>query len=94
MNKKPWLAVILNVLLTGLGYIYVGKRKLFGIMLLVGELAAFAWALSEQELSNALSADPWLTATAILWTVAFAIDVYHDAKAAHAPVAPAPPPPG
>lgn len=45
MNKKPWLAVILNVLLTGLGYIYAGKRKLFGVMLLVGELAAIAWAL-------------------------------------------------
>ncbi len=30
-QKKPWLAAILNFLVAGLGYIYVGKRVGFGV---------------------------------------------------------------
>jgi len=33
MVKKPWLAAVLNIIFSGLGYIYVGKRKLFGALL-------------------------------------------------------------
>ena len=31
MNKKPWLAALLNLFFFGAGYIYNGKRKGLGI---------------------------------------------------------------
>ena len=40
--KKPWIAAILNFFTLGLGTMYVGKRTLFGTLMLVGAvLAAF-----------------------------------------------------
>ncbi|MBI5803178.1 hypothetical protein HY448_00650 [Candidatus Pacearchaeota archaeon] len=37
-KKSPWLAAILNFLLFGLGYIYVGKRVAFGIGLIIATI--------------------------------------------------------
>jgi hypothetical protein len=33
-KKNPWVAAILNLLIFGLGYVYVGKRIGFGIGLI------------------------------------------------------------
>ncbi len=38
MLKNPYVAAILNFALYGLGYIYLGKKKLFGILLLISDL--------------------------------------------------------
>jgi len=40
--KSPILAGILNFLLYGIGYLYLGKRKVFGIVLFLGDVAFFA----------------------------------------------------
>jgi hypothetical protein len=42
------LAAVLNLFLYGLGYVYIGKRKTFGILLFLGNIAFYAalgWAL-------------------------------------------------
>lgn len=42
MRKKiPIIAAILNFLLVGLGYLYTGRKKVFGILLLVYAVLAF-----------------------------------------------------
>jgi hypothetical protein len=38
-KKKPWIAALLNLLFWGLGYIYNGKRKVFGVMLFISVIA-------------------------------------------------------
>jgi hypothetical protein len=35
MAKSPILAALLNFIIWGLGYLYVGKRKLFGLLLVM-----------------------------------------------------------
>ena len=35
-KKSPWLAAILNFIFPGVGYIYVGKRKIFSYLLIIG----------------------------------------------------------
>ena len=34
-KKNPWIAALLNFLFYGAGYLYVGKRKVFGIGLIL-----------------------------------------------------------
>lgn len=35
MKKRPWLAALLNFVIPGVGYLYNGKRKLFGMLLIL-----------------------------------------------------------
>jgi len=81
MVKKPWLAAVLNIILSGLGYIYVGKRKLFGALLLVGELLTFVWIFTDPA-ALSLATNVWANLAGILWIAALAIDAYRDAKEA------------
>lgn len=37
-KKNPWAVAILNFLLPGLGYVYVGKRVGFGIGLIISSI--------------------------------------------------------
>ena len=77
-RKNPWIALILNIVLWGTGYIYNGKRKMFGVLILLSEVAAIVaigpnfFSLSEINL-------PLETMGAVL-TVAFALDAYNEAK--------------
>jgi len=43
MNKKPWLGVVLNFASRRVGYIYVGKRILFGILVLIIEIGSIIY---------------------------------------------------
>jgi len=79
MAKKPWLAAILNIILSGLGYLYVGKRKVFGTLLLVGELLAFVWLFTDPATLQLIS-NIWVTLAGLLWIIGLAIDAYNDAK--------------
>lgn len=80
-TKKPWLAAVLNVLLLGLGYLYVGKRKLFGALLLVADLLISVWTFHEPETLQLMISNAWVVSGSILMVVAFAMDAYHDAEA-------------
>ena len=40
MKKRPWLAALLNFVVPGLGYLYNGKRKFFGMVLILVGIAS------------------------------------------------------
>jgi hypothetical protein len=46
-KKSPVLAAILNFFVWGLGYLYLGKRTNFGIILVIGEIIAAAAVFTE-----------------------------------------------
>jgi len=73
MPRNPWIAVLINILLPGLGYIYAGVRMWFGILLIVSEVASIVWRQTEH-IGWALSA-PLLISWGAFW-VATSIDVY------------------
>ena len=72
--KKPWLAAHLNFHFYGVGYLYIGKRVLFGVLLLiVGIIESVYWF-------SALTMPPEVIAAGIIGAVAFAYDGYKDAR--------------
>jgi uncharacterized membrane-anchored protein YitT (DUF2179 family) len=79
MKKKPWLAALLNVLVTGLGYLYVGKRVIFGIILIIVEILGYVWAFTDLRVFPLLD-NPLLYIVSILYIAAFALDAYKTAK--------------
>lgn len=80
--KKPWLACVLNIILPGVGYIYVGRRVVFGILLFISNLLVWSFSLPDgwswSELSSSMLAAIFLAV--ILTTIAFAYDAYKDAQ--------------
>ena len=78
-GKKPWLAALLNIILTGLGYLYIGKRKLFGSLLLTGELLAIIWLFINPSILQLLD-NVWVYFISLPWIIGFAIDAYNEAK--------------
>ncbi len=79
MAKKPWLAALLNVIFSGLGYLYVGKRKLFGVLLILSEILAFVWLFTDPVAWQVME-NVWIALTGILFVIGLAIDAYNDAK--------------
>lgn len=79
MKKKPWLAAFLNVLVTGTGYLYVGKRTAFAVMLIISEVLAYFWLFSEPTALTVFS-NPWVMMAGVLYWIAFAFDAYQEAK--------------
>jgi hypothetical protein len=80
MNKKPWLAALLNFFLYGAGYVYLGKKKGFGLALIlawilvrIGEIAIYLTGLVFER---------WLVLFAGLFVfmLIFAYDGYQEAK--------------
>ena len=41
MGKNPTIAAILNFFLSGAGYLYLGKKRAFGSLVLLGSIAAW-----------------------------------------------------
>lgn len=81
MNNKPWLAAILNLVLPGLGYIYAGKRMLFGSAVLLYYLAIYytAFFLPSTTVDEPLTTIEKLTALMfLLLSIAFSYDAYRD----------------
>ena len=81
VRKNPWIALVLNVLLWGTGYIYNGRRKVFGILILLSEIGAIA-ALGPEYFADIFAYEinlPLETMAAVL-TVAFALDAWNEAK--------------
>ena len=80
MNKKPWLAALLNFLFYGAGYVYLGKKKGFGIGLIIawilvriGEIAIYLTGLVFEK---------WLVLFfgLFVFMLTFAYDGYQEAK--------------
>ncbi|RLG12550.1 MAG: hypothetical protein DRN71_05965 [Candidatus Nanohalarchaeota archaeon] len=71
--KKPWLAAILNLLLSGLGYVYVGKRVGFGIALVLWGVILFAMMSSQQ-------IPPMMWLDSFVLSILFAYDGYKTAQ--------------
>ncbi|OGI71102.1 hypothetical protein A3B84_03015 [Candidatus Nomurabacteria bacterium RIFCSPHIGHO2_02_FULL_35_13] len=76
--KKPWLACVLNIVLPGVGYIYVGNRVVFGILLFISNLIVWTSSVSLSEFSN--SAIGIMVISGIVMIIAFAYDGYKDAQ--------------
>jgi len=71
--KNPWLSAILNFILPGLGYVYVGKRVGFGIGLVVWG-AILLYSIATIELHPVV----WLDA--FVMDILFAYDGYKTAE--------------
>ncbi len=90
MNKRPWLAAVLNFFFMGPGYVYNGRRIGLGIG---WTLAAIALTVVEQApvFSNGTSlqsASPiafgLMFVAVLVANTCFAIDGYREAKALNA----------
>ena len=80
MNKKPWVAAILNLIFFGAGYIYNGKRVGLGIALTIavffvryGEINIFLTHLVG-------SYYYYLMVGITIIQISFAVDAYKEAK--------------
>jgi hypothetical protein len=88
LAKNTWVAVLLNLFLYGLGYVYLGKRKAFGATLFIAQIAF--WAAEGYALSSHLPFGP-VTNTYVefdsvgfgILGLAFAYDAYRIAEESH-----------
>jgi hypothetical protein len=78
-TKKPWLAAVLNLVLNGVGYIYNGKRVVFGVLILISSIISYFIEGSD---INILSSEVKVIAVAayLIMTIAFTLDAYQEAK--------------
>jgi len=78
MGKSPWLAAILNFLLIGLGYVYVGKRIGFGIALVLWSVIVYGATMSTPMFYLQMS--PLILLDSFVFSVLFAYDGYKTAQ--------------
>lgn len=86
--KNPTIATLLNVI-PGLGYIYLGTKRTFGVLVLAGVVLSFAYSLEPRWVeywNEYYTAHPQGTAWDILgvcsvmiFVVAFMFDAYKEA---------------
>jgi len=80
--KHPWLAALLNFFFMGPGTLYVGERKLFGVVLTLGAVALTYVELSLQ--TQAPTLYPIMFGTVFVMNTFFAVDGWREAKAVNA----------
>ncbi len=80
--KNPWVAAFLNFFISGLGYIYSGRRTLFGVLLVASELILLVWILRASDDIRPYFSDIWMIVAGLIASVAFAVDVYREVKEA------------
>ena len=76
-KKNPWIAAILNFLLFGLGYLYVGVRTNFALLLVISYVIAL---LDSFIFSVPISYSSFFWLSYVLISLGFAIDAYNEAK--------------
>lgn len=79
--KQPLVAAVLNALLPGIAYLYLGDRKLFGGMLLSATILSYFWFFTDSSTQNFFNGVT-INIAMVLMTSAFAIDAYREAKKA------------
>lgn len=77
-KKKPWLAALLNFVVPGLGYVYAGKRQIFGIGLVIWGIIALGWYFTSKETSLLLAVDSFVI------SILLAYDGYKTAEEVNA----------
>lgn len=77
-KKSPWLAALLNFILPGLGYLYIGKRLLFGLFIALSFLFVIADFLIYDIVYPELTYISILSS--LLTLIAFAYDGYKTAE--------------
>ena len=78
MNKKPWLAALLNFFFMGLGYIYNMKRVGLGIGFTIGAIVLTYVELQLRDTNPILHKIMFVAV--FLINTCFAIDGYNEAK--------------
>lgn len=79
--KKPWLSALLNIILGGVGYLYNGKRILFGTLILINNVLAYFWMSTvSDEVVTAQFSQPTLLLAGLVTIIAFAYDAYQEAQ--------------
>ncbi len=76
-KKNPWIAAILNFILYGLGYLYLGKRRALGGGLLVSDVILSIFLLGSQLPGTTFAG---LTVGFLIMGLALAYDAYREAK--------------
>ena len=74
-SKSRVLAALLNFLMPGVGYLYVGRRVAFGVVLFLGELVAWTGVAVGESNSFGLI----FLLGAVLLSLAFAGDAWSEA---------------
>lgn len=78
LKQKAIIAAVLNFLVSGIGYLYLKKRVVFGSLLLLGEVFILFWFVTKNPLQlNLFSLDFLLGA--FFWQIALAYDAYRQA---------------
>lgn len=80
MPRNPWIAVLINIICPGLGYIYAGERMWFGILFIVADVSYIIWRVTEH-ISWSLSV-PLVVSWLAIW-LATTIDVYFLMRDSH-----------
>ena len=79
--KNPVVIALLNFFLPGLGYIVLGREKVFGALALIGSVAGWVWSFTSvlpfEEDSTVAIIAALLT---VFYAIAFAYDGYMLAK--------------
>ncbi|MBU1017057.1 hypothetical protein KJ678_02735 [Patescibacteria group bacterium] len=78
-TKKPWLAAILNLILSGVGYIYNGKRVVFGVLILISSVISYIVEGSDLDILSSEVKVIAVTAYLVM-AIAFSYDAYREAK--------------
>ena len=75
MAKSPVLAGVLNFVLAGVGYIYVGRRVASGVLLMLGELLLVVGFVGGH-----VEIPPMATLGGLLINLALGLDGWKDAR--------------
>lgn len=79
MKRNPYLAAILNAFLHGLGYIYLGKRILFGLFLIFSCISAITFIFADIEYGLNILSHPLIIISILFSCLAFAYDAFKEA---------------
>lgn len=80
MTKHPWLAALLNFIIPGAGYLYLGKRKVFGTLLVAATLLVLVPSFTAAQPEKFFSST-WEILAQLVMAAAFAFDAYKVAQA-------------
>jgi hypothetical protein len=74
LKKNPWIAAVLNFILPGIGYLYLGQRKIFGALVFISVV------LQIVAYRNTTSDSIFASIAGLVILFAFAYDAYKLAE--------------
>jgi hypothetical protein len=82
MKKNPWVAAVLNFLLCGGGYLYLGRRMLPAVLLTVGGTTVQVLEISQSPIFRQPMWNLWpiFLGGLVVAKVGLAIDAYREAQ--------------